>query len=59
MFGKQEGCYTFYQHQPVLSPDMTQPADNINSTTTRHMSITVIYYIDMVYYEADMQTQVT
>ena len=41
------------------SHDMTQPADNINSTTTRHMSMTVICYNDVVHYAADMQTQST
>ena len=42
-----------------ISHDMTQPADNINSTTTRHMSTTVIRYNDVVHYAADMQTQRT
>ena len=41
------------------SPDMTQPADNINLITTRHMSTTVTRYNDVVYYAADMQTQST
>ena len=41
------------------SPDMTQPADNMNLITTRHMSTTVIRYNDVVHYAADMQTQNT
>ena len=41
------------------SPDMTQPADNINLITTRHMSTTVIRYNDVVHNAADMQTQST
>ena len=42
-----------------ISLDMTQPADNINSTNTRHMFTTVIRYNDVVHYAADMQTQLT
>ena len=41
------------------SHDMTQPADNINVNTTRHLSTTVIHYNVVVYYAADMQTQDT
>jgi hypothetical protein len=41
------------------SPDMTQPADNINSITTRHESKTVVQNNDVVYYAAAMQTQST
>ncbi len=37
--------------------DMTQPADNIKSITTRHMSKTVTHYNGVVYIAADMQTQ--
>ncbi len=43
----------------LTSPDMTQPADNINANTTRHLCITVIHYHDVVYHAADMQTQDT
>ena len=38
---------------------MTQPADNINLITTRHLSKTVVYNNDVVYYAAAMQTQGT
>jgi hypothetical protein len=41
------------------SPDMTQPADNINIITSRHMSTTVIHFNDVVHIAADMQTQST
>jgi hypothetical protein len=40
-------------------PDMTQPADNINIITSRHMSATVIHFNDVVHIAADMQTQST
>ncbi len=48
----------------ILSPastsaDMTQPADNISSTTTRHISTTVILYNDFVLYAADIQIKST
>jgi hypothetical protein len=36
---------------------MTQSADNINLTTSRHMSTTVIRYNDVIHNAADMQTQ--
>ena len=41
------------------SPDMTQPANNINATTTRHMSTTVVHNNGVVHNAADMQTQST
>ena len=41
------------------SPDMTQPADNINLITTRHISKSVVQKNDVVYYAADMQTKIT
>ena len=41
------------------SPDMTQPADNINSITTRHESKKVVQNNDVVYYAAVMQNQST
>jgi len=41
------------------SPDMTQPADNINLITTRHLSKTVVHNNGVVYYAAAMQTQST
>ncbi len=43
----------------LTSPDMTQPADNIDSTTIRHISVTVFHYNDAVHYAADMQTRFT
>ena len=39
------------------SPDMTQPADNINLVTTRHLSKTMNRTNDVIIYAADMQTQ--
>ncbi len=36
---------------------MAQPADNINSTTARHMSTTVIRLNDVFHYFTNMQTQ--
>ena len=39
------------------SLDMTQPADNINLVTTRHLSKTMDRTNDVVIYAADMQTQ--
>ena len=41
------------------SPDMTQPANNSNATTTRHMSTTVVHNNGVVHSAADMQTQST
>jgi hypothetical protein len=41
------------------SPDLTQPADNIDSTTTRRTSSAVIRYNDLVHYAADMKTKST
>ena len=38
---------------------MTQPADNINVITTRHMSTTVIHNNGVVHNAVDMQTQST
>ena len=38
---------------------MTQPADNNNSTTARHLSTTVSYKNDVSRFAADMQTQNT
>jgi hypothetical protein len=38
-----EGCHTYTWHDLAsTSPDMTQPADNINATTTRQMSILTV-----------------
>ena len=48
-----------YFSPALTSPDMTQPADNINVNTTRHLSMTVTHYNGVVYYVADMQTQDT
>ncbi len=45
--------------QALTSPDMTQSADNIDLTTSRHFSTTVIRYNDVVHKAADMQTQST
>ena len=43
----------------LTSLDMTQPADNNNSTTARHLSTTVSYKNDVGRFAADMQTQNT
>jgi hypothetical protein len=43
----------------LTSPDMTQPADNIDSITARHMSTTVSYINDVVRFAADIQTKST
>ena len=50
---------SIYFSPASTSPDMTQPADNINSITTRHESKTVVQNNDVVYYAAAMQTQST
>ena len=56
---KTGGLLVLYFSLASTSPDMTQPADNINVNTTRHLSTTVIHYNGVVYYAADMQTQDT
>ena len=43
----------------LTSLAMTQPADNNNSTTARHLSTTVSYRNDVSRFAADMQTQNT
>ena len=43
----------------LTSLAMTQPADNNNSTTARHLSTTVSYKNDVSRFAADMQTQNT
>ena len=48
-----------YSSPASTSSDMTQPANNIISITTRRMSTTVIRNNDVVNYAADMQTQST
>ena len=65
-YGKIDGKITppktggvLYFSLASTSPDMTQPADNINMNTTRHLSTTVIHYNGVVYYAADMQTHDT
>jgi hypothetical protein len=48
-----------YSSPTSTSPGMTQPADNINLITTRHLSTTVVHINDVVHNAADMQTQST